>query len=95
MLIRQESSRISRLSLTLSGRVPFFGFPLRSFLVPESKGLMGLGDQSLLEGEVQLSHHFRKISVVASYSIYREKLLAEQYTYSEFYIKISRAFNFI
>jgi hypothetical protein len=95
MLIRQKTSRISRLSLTMSGRLPFFGFPLRSFLVAESKGLDGLGNQSLLEGEVQLSHHFRKISVVAAYSIYREKLISEHYTYSEFYIKISRAFDFI
>ena len=83
------------MSLSLSGRLPFFGFPVRSYLVAESKGLTGLGNQSLLEGEVQVSHHFRKISVVASYSIYRETLLAEKYSYSEYYIKISRAFNFI
>ncbi len=95
MVLSQKTSQISRLSMTLSGRLPFFGFPVRSFLVAESKGLAGLGNQSRLEGEVQVSHRFRKISVVASYSVFKEKLLAEHYTYSEFYIKVSRAFDFI
>jgi hypothetical protein len=95
MIITQNTARISRLTLTATGRLPFFDFPIRSFLVAESKGLSGRGDQSLLQGEVQLSHRIREISIVFSYSLFSERLFVEDYTYSEFYIKLSRAFNIL
>jgi hypothetical protein len=93
MMITQNSSRISRLTLTMTGKLPFFDLPVRSFLVAESKGLEGRGDQSLLQMEAQVSHRFRQISILLSYSFFSEKLFIEDYTYSEFYIKLSRAFN--
>jgi hypothetical protein len=95
MIITQNTAEIKRLTLTVTGRLPFFDFPVRSFLVAESKGLSGRGDQSLLQGEVQLSHRIREISIVFSYSLFSERLFVEDYTYSEFYIKLSRAFNIL
>jgi hypothetical protein len=93
MLIDQDESRITRLSMSLSGALPLIGLPVRSFLVSESKTLEGLADQSLLQMEISTSHRYRQISIIFAYSLFSEKLATEDYTYSEFYVKISRAFE--
>ena len=93
MIIEQNQSQISRLTLSLAGRPPGIDLPIRSFLVAESKKLEGLPEQSLLQMEMQISYRFRQISVILAFSLYKEKLIAEDYTYTEVYAKISRAFE--
>lgn len=93
MIIEQNRSQISRITLSLSGRPPGVDLPIRSFLVAESKELEGLPGQSLLQMETQVSYRFRQISFVLAFSVYKEKLIAEDYTYTEVYAKISRAFG--
>jgi hypothetical protein len=93
MIVNQNSSKISRFSLSLSGRLPGLNTPIRSFLVNESRELEGLPAQSLLQLEAQLSYRFREISLILAYSLNKEKLIAEDYTYSKIYAKLSRSFE--
>jgi hypothetical protein len=93
MLASQNDSEISRMTMSLSGRLPKIDLPIRSYLIAEKKALPGLDDQTSLQVSLQTSHNFRRISVVLTYSLFREKLRTEKYTFSEFYVKISRAFE--
>ena len=43
--------------------------------------------------EIQTSHRFREITVVLAYSLFSETLIAEDYSFSEFYIRLTRRFS--
>lgn len=92
-LVQQNGTENKRLIVSLSGRVPRVNMPIRSFLISEVKSLEGLDDQKLLQWEMQTNYRFRRITLTVSYALFSETLIAEDYSYSEFYVKLSRAFD--
>lgn len=92
-LIDQDGTSSERLILSMTGRVPLVNLPIRSFLISETKSLKGLDDQELLQMEVQTNYRFRRITMVISYALFSETLITEDYSYSEFYIRLARAFD--
>jgi len=92
-LIQQNGTENKRLIVSVSGKLPVVKLPVRSFLISEIKSLEGLDDQKLLQMEIQSNYRFRRITMVVAYALFSETLIAEDYSYSEFYIRLARAFD--
>ncbi len=93
MWITTRESRITKYSVSVRFIVPYIGLPVRSFMIKERRELDGLRPQELLQLETKLNYNFRKIRLEVSHRLTDETLTTENYVYSEFLGKITRAFD--
>jgi hypothetical protein len=105
MSITTNESDISKLTASLSIRIPRLKIPIKSFLIKERRELggvplpgsllpvVGVPPLELLRIETSSSYNFRKIRVVLAHQYTAETLQTEDYTYGEFSIKLFRDFD--
>jgi hypothetical protein len=93
MVITQNGNTIWKYGLMVNAVLPVIHIPVKSFLLAETRKLVGLDPQTYLSVNTKVSYQFRQITLLLTHIYAKEDVITNRYSYYQINAEISRHFG--